>query len=157
MNWTKVSAISDMIIAVSVIVSLIYVASQLEQNTKALRLAAVVNTTEIWTQQQSLLAQNKELNELFWTGMEGQGLLSQADNRRFESFMSGWVQAFQQSYLLHQSGSMDPGLWENQVQSMKWVFSNKGAVLYWEKWKDAHVTSFVSYVDENIISNKGGV
>lgn len=40
MNWSKVSAIS-----------LIYVASQLEQNTKALQLAAVVNTTDMQTKQ----------------------------------------------------------------------------------------------------------
>ena len=51
MNWTKVSAISDVIVAISVVVSLIYVASQLEQNTKALQLSAVVNTTEMWTNQ----------------------------------------------------------------------------------------------------------
>ena len=151
MNWTKVSAISDVTMAVSVIVSLIYVASQLDQNTKALQLAAVVNTTEMWTSQQVLLAQDKELNELFWNGMKGDGSLSESDQNRYESFMSAWVQAFQQSFLLQESGSMNSGLWENQVQSMKWVYSNKGAINYWNKWKSAHVPSFVIFLDENIM------
>ncbi len=151
MNWTKVSAISDVIVAISVIVSLIYVASQLEQNTKALQLAAVVNTTEMWTNQQVLLAQDKELNELFWNGMKGDDSLSELDQKRYEAFMSGWVQAFQQSFLLQESGNMNAGLWENQFQSMRWVFSNPGAIKYWAKWKSNHVPSYVKFVDKRIM------
>ena len=71
--------------------------------------------------------------------MEGTDLLSDAEQKRYESFMSGWVQKFQQSFLLQEAGSMNPGLWDNQLQSMKWVFSNRAAIIYGEKLKAAHV------------------
>ena len=73
MNWTKISAISDVVVAISVIVSLVYVANQLDQNTKALQLSGVISTTEMWTEQQILLAENGELNAIFWKGMSGDG------------------------------------------------------------------------------------
>ena len=151
MNWTKVSAISDIIVAVSVIISLIYVAGQLEQNTQALKQTASISTTEVWTNQQILLARDAELNRIFWQGMKADPPLTEAEQLRFEAFMSGWVQAFQQSFLLHESGMLDSGLWHNQLQSMTWVFSNRGARKYWDKWSSAHVPPFVAYINTHVI------
>ena len=47
------------------IVSLVYVANQLDQNTMALQLSGVISTTEMWTEQQILSAENGELNAMF--------------------------------------------------------------------------------------------
>ena len=153
MNWAKASAISDIIVAISVIISLIYVAGQLEQNTQALKQTAAISTTQVWTTQQTLLAQDADLNRIFWQGMNADAPLTESDQMRFEAFLSGWIQAFQQSYLLHESGMLDSGLWHNQLQSMRWVFSNKGAQNHWDKWKSAHIPDFVEFVDTFIHEN----
>lgn len=152
LNWTKVSAISDIIVAVSVIVSLAYVANQLEQNTQALRQTAAINTTQVWMGQQTLLAQDAELNQIFWQGMKAESPLTETNQLRFEAFLSGWVQAFQQSFILQESGLLDSDLWQNQLQSMRWVFSNQGARNHWEKWKSAHMPSFIAYVEAHVLT-----
>ena len=154
MNWTKVSAISDIVVAISVIVSLAYVANQLEQNTKALQQTAAINVTQVWMGQQSLLAEDGELNDIFWRGMNADTEMPKTDQMRFEAFLSGWVQAFQQSFILQESGVLDNDLWQNQLRSMRWVFSNKGAVNHWQKWKSAHMPSFVSFVDSHVIDEQ---
>jgi hypothetical protein len=153
MNWTKISAISDVVVAISVIVSLVYVANQLDQNTKALQLSGVISTTEMWTEQQILLAENGELNAIFWKGMSGDGSLSESEQRRYEAFMSGWVQAFQQSYHMQMAGGLNSGIWQNQLHSIKWVFSNPGAIDYWRKWGGNHDPSFSAFLETIITSN----
>ena len=43
--------------------------------------------------QQIMLAQDAELNRIFWLGMAADQKLSESELNRFEAFMSGWVQA----------------------------------------------------------------
>lgn len=147
MNWNKASAISNMVIAASVIISLVYVANQVKQNTSAIHLTAMTNTNAVWIHYQMVLAQDKELNQIFWKGLKGDGSLSHVDQNRFEAFLAGWTQSYQQSFMLYQAGSMDQDLWNLQMKSLGWLFTNKGAVLYWAKWKSEYLPAFVEQIE----------
>lgn len=50
MNWEAVGAVGEIVGALGVIVTLVYLAMQIQQNTKASRAATVQNMTDKWVQ-----------------------------------------------------------------------------------------------------------
>jgi len=97
MNWNLVSAIAEVLATVGVIVSLIYVAIQVKQNSKlidqsilATRSATVHETSVSYSRIYELLAQDSELCDIHQRGIRGETL---TDNEvgRFESLIIIYV------------------------------------------------------------------
>ncbi len=152
MNWNKINALTNVLISLTLIVSLIYAANQIKQQVNAQQIATSISTSEKWVEHQMLLATDKELNTIFWRGLESPDRLTLAEQRRLEAFLAAWIQTFQQSYLLNESGTMHPGLWHNQRNSMRWIFSASITNKIWDEWKHNFVPSFVMFVDTNILT-----
>src|SRR5436189_436481 len=61
MNWNAIVAVSQLIAAVGVILSLIFVGLQIKQNTRALQRAEHNSTMEQWTVIRQAIAQNRDI------------------------------------------------------------------------------------------------
>ena len=60
MNWDGIVAISQLVAAVGVILSLVFVGLQIQQNTRALQRAEHNSTMEQWTVIRQAIAQNRD-------------------------------------------------------------------------------------------------
>ena len=61
MNWDAIGAVGEIIGAVVVIVTLLYVAKQIRQTSKSLEMAALRDTTAQWNQWSELLVTTPDL------------------------------------------------------------------------------------------------
>src|SRR5438874_12499703 len=93
MNWDAIIAISQLVAAVGVILSLIFVGLQIKQNTRALQRAEHNSTMEQWTVIRQAIAQNRDIAELMTTGLRGEKDLDAADQFRLEQMLqeNGWA------------------------------------------------------------------
>ena len=76
MNWDAIGAIAELLGAVGVIASLVYLASQIRQNSKLLRSSAASTTTDSVTRISTLMVQDPEVARIFWEGSANRGALS---------------------------------------------------------------------------------
>jgi hypothetical protein len=97
MDWNVVSAIAQVVATVGVIVSLIYVAIQVKQNSKlidqsilATRSATVHGTSVSFSRIYELLAQDSELCDIYQRGIRGE-TLTDNETGRFESLIFIYV------------------------------------------------------------------
>lgn len=97
MSWDAIGAVAELLAAVGVIASLVYVAVQVRQNSKlidqsilATRSAMVHEISASYSRFYELLAQDSELTEIYRRGIVGEEL---TDNEvtRFESLLSVYV------------------------------------------------------------------
>src|SRR3954451_17294289 len=93
MNWDAIVAISQLIAAVGVILSLVFVGLQIKQNTRAVQRAEHNSTMEQWTVIRQAIAQNRDIAELMTAGRHGERALDAADQLRLEQMLqeNGWA------------------------------------------------------------------
>ncbi|MGB0133791.1 hypothetical protein, partial [Dokdonella sp.] len=69
MNWDAIGAIGEIAGAIGVIVTLLYLAIQLRQNTKASNAIAVQNSMENSARFSELISKDPELARTFYSGL----------------------------------------------------------------------------------------
>src|ERR1700693_1773270 len=93
MNWDAIVAISQLVAAVGVVLSLIFVGLQIKQNTAALQRNEHNSTMEQWTVLRQAIAQNREIAELMTAGLSGERALDAADQLRLEQMLQEYAWA----------------------------------------------------------------
>src|SRR5213595_1412708 len=88
MNWNAIVAISQLIAALGVILSLVFVGLQIKQNTRALQRTEHNSTMEQWTVIRQAIAQNRDIAELMTAGLQGERTLDAADQLRLEQMLA---------------------------------------------------------------------
>jgi hypothetical protein len=126
MNWQAISAVSGIIAAVAVVVSLIYLAIQIRDDAKASRAAAVTDATagiQAWYQE---LGSNPQTAKLF-----------------LHSIFLG----FQRSYFLSKAGTLDVGLRDSIGTAVHAVNHLPGVRFYWQHRRIFFQPEFVAWVE----------
>ena len=85
MNWVAIGAIGETLGATGVIVTLLYLATQLRQNTRALRAASVDSSTKIANDGRASLYADPELTAIY-----AKGLLALSRSTRSNAYAFGW-------------------------------------------------------------------
>ena len=157
-DWTKWSAIAEILSAIAIVVTLLYLADQTqelrvqtEQNNKLLRAEAIgsVLETRLGYQDQMLasvdIADLRERNET-------QEQLSPQDRRRLRSLYSQAVIGWQKDYFLYQEDILPEGYMRANFRVMKRaIFEETGAFSaaeFWEEWsRESGTPEFVELVE----------
>ena len=84
MNLSDVGNMAEAVAAVAVVISLVYLAIQIRQNTKAVRASSYQEVANGVTNFNSSLAQNKEMARIYLKGNEDPKQLSPEESLRFE-------------------------------------------------------------------------
>ena len=83
MDWTALSAIAELLGAAAVVVSLLYLAQQIRQNTRQIRLAAQQATVHELGNALRAQAQNREWTELLSRGLNNLDALDPVEKTQF--------------------------------------------------------------------------
>ena len=111
MNWEAISAIGQVVGAIAVVISLIYVASEVRKNTNATRLAAMRSMHDAFNHWIQLLAQYPDLNDVYNRGINDFESLEGNDRGRFFVLMNGEFRNFEEIYHLKARGHLDEDVW----------------------------------------------
>jgi hypothetical protein len=93
MSIEQISYLAQIVASIGVIISLIFVGSQIRQNTRALQRNEHNSTMEQWTVIRQAIAQNRDIAELMTAGIRGERALDAADQLRLEQMLqeNGWA------------------------------------------------------------------
>jgi hypothetical protein len=149
MDWNVIVAISQLVAAVGVVLSLIFVGLQIKQNTRALQRTEHNSTMEQWTVIRQAIAQNRDIAELMTAGLQGERALDAADQLRLEQMLQENAWAAFHIWDRTQRGIFPKGTFEATGGAlMKGLLRTAGGGAWWRSAK--HVgfhPGFVSDVD----------
>ena len=130
-----------------VIISLVYLAAQVRQNTKSLRTENYARALERVSAIQSRLSQDSDFNERFSRGLLDPSQLSRNERVQFTwclyEMFGGHEFLFHQS----QSGAIPEEVWERWSETMVWWFAFPGVRSWWHSRPAPFSASFSSYID----------
>lgn len=143
-NW---SHISQIIGAVAVVISLLYVGFQVQQNNQALWRQENDVTMAQWQIIRQGVIADREVAQLWVTGLKGERL-SEADAVRFEMLMSEFTWATFHIWDRSQRGSLDRAEFERgAAQPLVRLFCTPGGAAWWRDGKEGYAEGFGRDVD----------
>lgn len=148
MNWDAIGAIGEIAGAIGVIVTLIYLAIQLRQNTKASQITAVQNSMENSARFSELISTDTELGRTFWRGLSNPEDLNADDMRRFVSILNVFMRRESVAYYLYREGTMPEKLWASRVTSLTGALNQPGLKVYLETASESLPTDFRAFIEE---------
>ena len=131
MNWEAVSAIAEVVRVIAIVVSLIYVAVQIRQNTKVARAAtrqAIADSTESLG---SDLLNNREMAEIFVKHINGEDL-SAVESLRLQARCYRDMQHWENIFYQFNEGLVSPEQWLGFRKNLAALMGIGAYREYWE-------------------------
>lgn len=147
MNWEALGAVGEIVGALAVVVTLIYLAVQTRQNTEAVRHAFARGVMEDANAWRFKIVEDPAVSELFRNGLRDPASLDANDRYRFRMFLDALVFHWQHAVI-----SEVPIPPTNIIR----VLSQPGGVWYWERAKDVMEPEFVRYVEDRLAERSRG-
>ena len=151
MDITTLAAWGEFLGGIAVVVSLVYLASQIRQNSKLLRSSTASVNSDALTRNLTLLAQDPELARIFYGGMDDRDSLSEGDKQRYDALLAIQLNGVQQHFRLARDGSISSETWADMDKLMRFSTVRPGFRQYWLQWgEQVHRGDFRDYVDRLI-------
>lgn len=152
MNWEAIGAIGEIIGALAVFITLVYLAAQIRQNTAATRTSALDSSVSAVTGVRERIIDNEDVARIYASGSVDPETLSDIEKIRYRVLMTNILWSAWNFYSQSKHGGLSADLWECQKPALERILSNPGGHWYWSQFGNEFEESFVKEVDE-IIDN----
>lgn len=152
MSWAHIGVVAEVVGAIAVVVSLVYLAVQTRDNTRVMRSRAA------WDAQQSFVEVNEKLgdggfvSDLLYKTLSEPDQLSDKEKYLVQRFYRSWFQRMEAQFALYQAGILDEEIWDLRRGYAKAIFNSTIAKQCWdvEKSNSMFTKEFVTSVDSAV-------
>lgn len=152
MNLAEISQIAQSLGSAAVVASLIFVGSQIRQNTRATRAASHHAVSEALNRVNLLWARNREMTRIWLAGMRDRGALTPEERWRFDSTVRAYLHVCETMYMQADLGAGDLGIVAAEENGIKTIFSSDGVKEWWAENPFGFSPEFRDYVGKLIQS-----
>ena len=140
MNWDAIGAFAELLGGVGVIVTLVYLAHQIRQNTESNRTSVIQLTSEQETAFWTSISNDEQVAEILIRGNKDLRTLSEVESARYAAVMMQLYRFWEKQFELHVTGVIPSTLWDSVLLSMRASLSNPGV----RSWCPTSTTSRAS-------------
>jgi hypothetical protein len=146
-NWEAIGAIGDVVGAIAVVATLLYLARDIRQNSRSLAISALRDTTSNWNQWGNMIATSADLAEVVARGNRALDELSEAQALRYGAFVQSFfdnVESFRSLVIDHQV--------ERDLKVLEAILARRIVIPGFQAWWIANTEDyspgFVRWVEE---------
>jgi len=147
-NWEAISAIGQIVGAIAVVVSLIYVASEVRRNSRATHLAAMRSMHDAFNRWIQQIAQYPDLADVYDRGIHDFESLEGTDRIRFSILMHGAFRNFEEIYHLQAKGHLEEDVWHGWEAVIRDINAYPGVQAWWRLRSHWFSQEFVKFIDQ---------
>ncbi len=146
MNWLAISAVAEVVGALAVVATLIYLAIQMKHSTLAVNQAAQQSLVAELGASMDLLFSNPEGAEIWLKGIKSFSSLTAAEKVRFTALLHHYSRTWEHAHLSYRKGTLDAAIWQGLVAQTCDVFGSPGIQEWWRvrgHWYSDEYRSFI--------------
>jgi hypothetical protein len=147
MNWDAVSAISQLVGSIAVVLSVLYLGVQVHRSTRVARLATQDAAATALREVTKPFMENAEVERIWRIGLEDLNALSTEDRARFFHATYQFLKAFETIHFHYVYGLMDRQLWEGWRGLLRHYITAPGIAHYWKLRPEVFSERFRKFVD----------
>ena len=126
MNWDAIGIVAEIVSAIAVVVSLLFLALEVRRNRNATESASVATLAEGFNSTNALLASDPELSAIWIKGMSDPTSLTEVESMRFIATTQSYINHFSTVIKYHESGLLPEEEWLSHYHSMHHIFNSPG-------------------------------
>ena len=149
MNWDAIGALGEIIGALAVVITLIYLSAQIRQASESAKSSNVANFRLSNFAFVAELIRDKDLLDLYTRAQSG-AEITREEKIRFDLVMLLLFRATESIHLENEKGGVDEELWESTNAHFGWVLSQPGARASWDRQKRLFTRSFREHFDREV-------
>src|SRR5215472_13904589 len=147
MDWDAISAISQAVGSLAVVLSVLYLAVQVHQSTRVARLATQDAAATALRDVTKPLMENADLERIWRVGLEDIAALSVEERARFFHAAYQFLKAFETIHFHYVYGRMDRQLFEGWHGLLRHYVVAPGMAHYWKLRPEVFSERFRKFVD----------
>lgn len=144
----KITLITEIVGAVAIVISLIFVGIQFTENTKATKSATAASTVATISSWYIEMGNNQQSSSLFWNFMADPESLTSEERFQVLISLHGLFLTFQNSFYLSQQGTLDSNIQESITKAAAGVKDQPGFRLFWKLRRELFFPEFQKHIDE---------
>ena len=146
MNWTAIGATGELLGAIGVIASLLYLARQMKSAAEdARRAAAQAVFTNMITVYESISA-NPQLADVFVRGTENLSALRPEETMQFSALLLGFVRSYEEILHYKRRGAVEDWVWESVELVVLPQLTTPGGLEWWAKRRSWFTSVFQAHI-----------
>ena len=153
MNWEMLSAIGQVVAAIGVIPSLIYLAVQIRDQNKERRRAGINILSAQWSDLVRTGQESREFAAFFLQGIRSFESLDAPDKLGFSSFFTRYIRNCEGMFIYYRDGALEKALWDEVERTMNDYFAYPGVKEWWTTRKHWLTDEFRAVVEAIIAKN----
>jgi len=154
MNWEMISAVRQMLGAVGVIISIVYLAAQIRSQNKESRRAVMNVLTLHWSDLNRTLVENPNLAALWIRALQSFDELEGASKLRFGAHLGRFLRMADSLYLGVLNGTLNKRLWRGYERTLADTVAYPGFQTWCATRKHWHTDEFCVLIDRHIQTAK---
>lgn len=150
MNWDAIGAIGEIIGATAVVISLVYLASQIRISNRASRQAAeqnLLDNVRIWM---GRIAESESLSDIWARGSKNDPSMSEAEWIRFGTLCNEITLHWERSQILAKDGDISSSVLERDQRLRKAIIGAPGYHRWFETRKFALTDEIVEQIEREM-------
>ena len=152
MNWEAIGSIGEIVGAAAVVVSVLYLAFQIRQNTHSVRGSTIQAVTETIQRENRW---SSDLGETFVKAIESPSEVTAVEAFKLGEWLSAAMSARQNEYFQYKKKLMDQEMWDASLGIIRSIMSVEFCRNWWHGYdKQVYSPEFVAVVDD-VIDAKG--
>ena len=150
MNWDAIGATGEVLGSIAVVITLVYLAVQIRQNTQSNRTAAIQTMAGQDSTWLSTIAQDSELADIVSRGWRDFSALSEVERARFLAIMSQLCRQYDSQLHLWRDGAIPDPLWAASERTLVLCLSQPGAREWWAGARSLYSEQFQELVEDRL-------
>jgi hypothetical protein len=139
--------IGDFLGGIGVVVTLVYLAMQIRQNTASGRAAAYQEATKALSDWSSSLARDSASMRIFLLGAEDSDELDELERQQFRLLIMSLFRHFENLHFQYLQGAMDRDTWAGWRQRISGTLGGVGVMRFWRGQKSVFSPKFQDFIE----------
>ena len=148
MSIQDIGAIGELLAAIATLITLIYLATQIRQNTRGMQMGQSQEFIRWNTELVEPLVTERDLAELWQNGQDNLSDLDSTDQLRITLFEWRAIGAWHHYYHMRQLGLIPDHLWIQLVGLFKRIGQREAMQQAWLEWRDVYDEEFQDFMDQ---------
>jgi hypothetical protein len=150
LNWDAVGAVAELIGAVGVIASLVYLASQIRQNTSAMRGTAQESFVTRNTNWAIAVGSSPNLADVLTRGHRDYDSLPNSERLQYGHMMLAAMLGTEATFHQHKRGQLEEAIWLRSLAALPTYAPFAGFRSWWSRARTSFTTEFREVVDAHL-------
>ena len=147
MNWDAISAIGEIIGAIAVVATLLYLSKEIRQNSRSVEISMLRDTTSQWNQWSEMIAVSPDLADIVVKGNLSYHSLSESEALRYGAYVQSFFDNAESYRILISKHQVD-----NDLQVLESIVSrrlrNSGFSKWWSENTTDYNDEFIGWVEK---------